>query len=64
MFKKIQNHLLLKYPLLWNTKFVPMLVIGSVLNIIYFGIGYTNGIIDFSGKIDLDIEYVGMSLYQ
>ncbi len=56
MFKKIQNHLLLKYPLLWNTKFVPMLVIGSILNIIYFGIGYTNGIIDFSGKIDLDIE--------
>lgn len=56
MFKKIQNHLLLKYPLLWNTKFVPMFIIGIILNAIYFGIGYANGIIDFSGKIDLNIE--------
>lgn len=56
MFKKIQNNLLLKYPLLWNTKFVPMLIIGIILNAIYFSIGYVNGIIDFSGEIDLDIE--------
>lgn len=56
MFKKTQNYLLLKYPLLWNTKFVPMFIIGIILNAIYFSIGYINGIIDFSGKIDLGIE--------
>lgn len=50
MFKNIQKQLLLKYPLLWNTKFIPMLIIGVVLNIIYFLIGYYDGTIDFTGE--------------
>lgn len=49
MFKNIQNRLLLKYPLFWNTKFIPMLIIGLLFNLIYFFIGYYDGTIDFSG---------------
>ena len=56
MFKDIQKKLLLKYPLLWNTKFVPMIAIGILIHIIFFGIGYIDGTIDFSNKNNLDIE--------
>jgi hypothetical protein len=56
MFKYIQNYILLKYPLLLNTKFVPMLVIGILLNAIYYAIGYANGIVDFTGKFDLNLH--------
>ena len=50
MLKDIQKKLLLKYPLIWNTKFVPMLIIGILFHVLYFGIGYLNGSIDFTGK--------------
>ncbi len=50
MFKNIQKQLLLKYPLLWNTKFIPMLLIGVVMNLIYFIVGYYDGTIDFTGE--------------
>ena len=56
MFKDIQKKLLLKYPLLWNTKFVPMVVIGLLLHLIFFGLGYLDGTIDFSNRNNLDIE--------
>ena len=36
MLKKLQKYLLLKQPLIWNTKFIPMLIIGLLLNVIYF----------------------------
>lgn len=50
MFKNIQKQLLLKYPLLWNTKFIPMVILGILMNIIYFFIGYYDGTIDFTGE--------------
>lgn len=56
MFKNIQKKLLLKYPLLWNTKFVPMVTIGLVLHIIFFGLGYVDGTIDFSNRNNIDLE--------
>lgn len=56
MLKDIQKKLLLKYPLIWNTKFVPMLLIGMLFHIIYFGIGYLNGSIDFTGRDYYDSE--------
>lgn len=56
MFKNIQKQLLLKYPLIWNTKFVPMLAIGILFQILYFGIGYLSGSIDFSGKVYYESE--------
>ena len=56
MIKDIQKKILLKYPLIWNTKFVPMLVIGVLFNILYFVIGFLNGNIDFSGKRNYDGE--------
>lgn len=56
MFKDIQKKLLLKYPLLWNTKFVPMIAIGLLLHLIFFGLGYLDGTIDFSNRNNLDIE--------
>ncbi|MFD2909324.1 hypothetical protein ACFSX9_11360 [Flavobacterium ardleyense] len=55
MFKDIQKKLLLKYPLLWNTKFIPMITIGIIFQILFFGLGYIDGTIDFSGKIIIDI---------
>ncbi|MCL1667184.1 hypothetical protein M2T82_03820 [Elizabethkingia ursingii] len=48
MLDKIQTKLLLKYPLLWNTKLIPMLVLGVVINAIYFLIGYMTGTVDFT----------------
>ena len=56
MFKDIQKKLLLKYPLLWNTKFVPMVAIGLLLHVIFFGLGYLDGTIDFSNRNNIDIE--------
>lgn len=56
MFKDIQKKLLLKYPLLWNTKFVPMVTIGLLLHLIFFGLGYLDGTIDFSNRNNLEIE--------
>jgi len=56
MFKDIQKKLLLKYPLLWNTKFIPMIAIGLLLHLIFFGLGYLDGAIDFSNRNNLDIE--------
>lgn len=50
MFKDIQKKLLLNYPLLWNTKFVPMVAIGLLLHLIFFGLGYLDGTIDFSDR--------------
>lgn len=55
MFKNIQKKLLLQYPLLWNTKFIPMLIIGVLFQILFFGLGYVDGTIDFSGKSRIDI---------
>ncbi|MDP5028459.1 MAG: nucleoporin NDC1 [Flavobacterium sp.] len=56
MFKNIQKTLLLKYPLLWNTKFIPMIAIGLLLHIIFFGLGYIDGTIDFSNRNNIDIK--------
>ena len=55
MFKNIQKKLLLQYPLLWNTKFIPMLTIGTLFQILFFGLGYIDGTIDFSNKTNIDI---------
>ena len=55
MLKNIQKKLLLKYPLIWNTKLVPMLIFGIVLHVILFIFGYIDGTIDFSNKNNIDI---------
>mgnify|MGYP006150109831 CR=1 FL=1 len=59
MFKEIQKKLLLKYPLLWNTKFVPLLTIGLLLHFIFFGLGYMDGTIDFSNRKNINIVAQG-----
>lgn len=48
MFQKIQNSLLLKHPLLWNIKIVPVLAATVFFHIIFFIIGYVDGAIDFT----------------
>ncbi|MDI9257023.1 hypothetical protein [Flavobacterium sedimenticola] len=48
MFRKIQHYLLLKQPLLWNTKAIPTLTILAVFHILFFGIGYLSGALDFN----------------
>ncbi|WP_130734548.1 hypothetical protein [Flavobacterium sp. J27] len=56
MLKNIQKQLLLKYPLLWNTKFIPMLSIGVIFHLLYFTLGYIDGTIDFSNQNNITIE--------
>lgn len=48
MFKNIQKNLLLKYPLIWNAKFVPFFTITLIINIIFLLCGYIYGRIDFT----------------
>lgn len=47
MFKNIQKQLLIKYPLLWNTRIIPMTAILIVINLIFFFIGYHEGELNF-----------------
>lgn len=61
MFGKIQKQLLLKYPLLWNTKFVPMVCIGVLINLLYFFIGYADGSINFKERYDSDLDFTFFS---
>ncbi len=61
MFNKIQKQLLLKYPLLWNTKFVPMVFIGALINLLYFFIGYVDGGINFKERYDSDLDFTFFS---
>ena len=48
MFATIQKYLLINYPLLWNTKIVPVVFYGLLFHIIFFTLGYFNGSIDFT----------------
>ena len=48
MFATIQKYLLINYPLLWNTKIVPVAFYGLLFHIIFFTLGYFNGSIDFT----------------
>jgi hypothetical protein len=60
MFKDIQKKLLLKHPLLWNTKFVPMIFVGIFIHLIFFGLGYADGTIDFSNRTKIDIQAISI----
>jgi len=48
MLKNIQNNLLLRHPLLWNTKFVPVLAAMVIIHILFFAFGLAAGTIDFT----------------
>lgn len=61
MFKNIQKQLLLKYPLLWNTKFIPMVCIGVFINLIYFFIGYADGTINFKERYYSNLDFTFFS---
>jgi hypothetical protein len=47
MFKNIQKQLLIKYPLLWNTRVIPITAILLVINLIFFLIGFQQGALNF-----------------
>lgn len=48
MFNKIQNYLLLRHPLLWNTRVVVFSAIAIAFHIIFFIAGYIQGEINFN----------------
>lgn len=50
MFKNIQHKLLLRYPLLWNTRIVPVAAAGLLINILFFIWGYNHGAVDFGAE--------------
>jgi hypothetical protein len=50
MFNKIQHYLLLRHPLLWNIKVVPMLAITIAINAFFFLIGFAKGSLNFSAR--------------
>lgn len=45
MFKNFNHKFVYKYPLIWNTKIVPFLLISLVIHIVFFAIGYQNAIV-------------------
>lgn len=48
MLKNIQNNLLLRHPLLWNTRFIPALAAMVIIHILFFAIGLADGTVDFT----------------
>lgn len=50
MFKKFQSDLLIKNPLIWNTRVIPFTVILLFFNLIFFLVGYNHGMIDFQTR--------------
>ena len=48
MLKKIQNYLLRNYPIVWNTKFIPMGITVIIFNIFFFFFGFFSDSIDFT----------------
>ena len=56
MIQNIQKNILFKYPLVWNTKLIPMLGMGIAFHVLYFVLGYYDGTIDFSNNNNIDIQ--------
>ncbi|MDR2121506.1 MAG: hypothetical protein LBP34_00135 [Flavobacteriaceae bacterium] len=50
MYTKIQKYLLLNYPLLWNTKVVPMGLTVIGFNVLFFLFGFIFGTVDFQNE--------------
>jgi hypothetical protein len=48
MLKKTQKYLLLNYPLLWNTKALPLTCFLIVMHVIFLVIGYIDGALNFN----------------
>ncbi|MFT7352121.1 MAG: hypothetical protein ACI9XR_001891 [Flavobacterium sp.] len=48
MIKNIQNTLLIKQPLLWNTKIISITIFALAIHIIFFVIGFAQGGVDFT----------------
>ncbi len=42
MFKKINNYVLLQHPQLWNTRFVPSVILLLSLHVLFYMLGYFN----------------------
>lgn len=55
MFTKTQKRLLENYPILWNTKFVPMGITVLFINFFFFIAGYFSGAINFY-ETDYDLN--------
>ena len=47
MINKIQKILLTKYPIIWNTRIIPILMAMLILHIVFFFIGYAANGLDF-----------------
>ncbi|MDD3003506.1 hypothetical protein [Flavobacterium sp.] len=45
MFKKFNHRFVYKYPLIWNTKIVPIALIAVVFHLLFFVVGYQNAIV-------------------
>lgn len=48
MIKKTQKYLLINYPILWNIRIVPMIMVLLIIHLIFFGIGYLSTNVDFN----------------
>lgn len=57
MLKKIQQRLLLRHPLLWNIRIIPLMGLMLTLHIIFYVCGYLNGNVDFT---PYNSEYFGI----
>lgn len=57
MFKKFQSDLLIKNPLIWNTRIIPFTILLLVFNLIFFMVGYNHGMIDFQNQQDYHYNF-------
>lgn len=56
MFKNIQKQLLLKHPLVWNLRIIPLATIAIALHIVFLILGYINGKLNFT---ETENDYTG-----
>jgi len=56
MFKNFQKQLLLKHPLVWNLKIIPLTTLAIALHIVFLILGYFNGQLNFT---ETGNEYTG-----
>ena len=45
MFKNFNHKFVYKYPLIWNTKIVPFLLLSLAIHVVFFFVGYQNAIV-------------------
>lgn len=63
MLDKIQKHLLIHHPLLWNIRVVPAMIATILFHVIFFIFGYMDGTVLFTDDWHYDYENNGIAIF-